>query len=134
MMYLSESAQQIFCKVIEQLQGEDYAKIDNSKGSFMPLTVERLYKANVGCVYSFCHYGEQNGDLMKDPDVVFLHLNTGEVAPMEFQNDYASAYDRVLEVRDGQLNVLDQRQYNSLLSFANVWMNNINEQQCLGVE
>lgn len=40
---------------------------------------------------SLCHYREQNGDLMRDPDMVFLlyDLPDGAAAePISFRNDY----------------------------------------------
>jgi hypothetical protein len=36
----------------------------------MDLTVE-TWQEGKNTMVSMCHYGEQNGDLMKDPDVLF---------------------------------------------------------------
>ena len=40
---------------------------------------------------SMCHYGEQNGDLMKDPDVLFK-LEQEIITYKEQQNDYVGFY------------------------------------------
>ena len=75
--------------------GIDISKTGNYKlksGGFMDLTVE-IWHADNGKtqVVSMCHYGEQNGDLMKDPDILF-HVRNGEIKYREYQNDYAGFY------------------------------------------
>lgn len=54
---------------------------------FMDLTVERLNEREV----SLTHYGEMNGDLMADPDVVMQIAEDGSwVRAVTFRNDYAA--------------------------------------------
>lgn len=59
---------------------------------YMPLSVEEIGSSEEGHrLVSLCHYGEQNGDLMRDPDMVFLFHNVpGGMAaePISFRNDY----------------------------------------------
>jgi len=59
---------------------------------YMPLSVEEIGSSGDGDrLVSLCHYGEQNGDLMRDPDIVFLFRNVSDGAPAEpvsFPNDY----------------------------------------------
>ncbi len=66
-------------------------KIDNAP--FMPLVIEGLDESGpMGLpAISVTHYGEQNGDLMRDPEMCFelgigggAHLN-----PFYYRNDYA---------------------------------------------
>ncbi len=38
--------------------------------------------------YLVTHYGEQNGDLMADPDMTFWKTETGDYFPASFRNDY----------------------------------------------
>ena len=84
-------------------------------------------------MFSVCHYGEQNGDLMRDPDVTFLLGENGEVHPLTFRNDYFGAEEVAVELfADGKLRVDDQVLY-ILVDFADGWMRTINEQQELGV-
>jgi len=58
---------------------------------FMDLTVE-TWKEKDNAVISMCHYGEMNGDLMKDPDILFAVSKTGDIQYREFQNDYTAFY------------------------------------------
>jgi hypothetical protein len=50
------------------LQGHNSYKLAST--GFMDLTVES-WQEGKNTMVSMCHYGEQNGDLMKDPDVLF---------------------------------------------------------------
>ncbi len=50
------------------LDGHNSYKLAST--GFMDLTVE-TWQEGKNTVVSMCHYGEQNGDLMKDPDVLF---------------------------------------------------------------
>ncbi|MBI5595753.1 MAG: hypothetical protein HY928_06655 [Elusimicrobia bacterium] len=54
----------------------------------MDLVVEKLQVDRV----SLTHYGELNGDLMKDPDVEVLLLPDGTIRGVSFQNDYVGVY------------------------------------------
>lgn len=68
-----------------------------TSGELMPLVVENLgYTVHGGQVYSVTHYGELNGDLMRDPDLT-LSVNhaSGTVDPLIFQNDYMGRYEEV---------------------------------------
>ncbi len=133
MRYLSKEAEQIFNKLIELLADQDHIKIDNSGGTFIPVTVEHLYKTPAATVYSVTHWVEYNSDLCRDCDMTFAVTAEG-IAPLEYQADFTGTYQEAAVLSNGRVEVQDERQYNSLLSFTNVWMNNINEQQCLGVE
>ncbi|UVT17046.1 MAG: hypothetical protein H8K04_05700 [Nitrospira sp.] len=59
---------------------------------YMPLSVEEIGSSEEGHrLVSLCHYGEQNGDLMRDPDMVFLFHNVPDgvaAEPVSFRNDY----------------------------------------------
>ncbi|MBS0155196.1 MAG: hypothetical protein JSS38_11410, partial [Nitrospira sp.] len=59
---------------------------------YLPLSVEEIGCSGDGYrLVSLCHYGEQNGDLMRDPDIVFLFHNVPDgmaAEPVSFRNDY----------------------------------------------
>lgn len=57
----------------------------------MTLTVES-WPIGESVAVSMCHYGEQNGDLMKDPDILFHVGKDGVIEYKEYQNDYAGFY------------------------------------------
>jgi hypothetical protein len=43
---------------------------------YIPLSLEEIGSSEDGQqLVSRCHYGEQTGDLMRDPDMVFLYHN-----------------------------------------------------------
>ena len=63
---------QSFAKNLLQLLDSDSA-VRLTVPSFMPLSIEDIGKSGDGNrLVSLCHYGEQNGDLMRDPDIVFM--------------------------------------------------------------
>ena len=55
--------------------------VDNSEGGFMALHVERIGTQ----MYSLAHYFRQNGDMMRDPDVVLFKDAHGRWFPATFQ-------------------------------------------------
>ena len=70
------------------LQGHNSYKLAST--GFMDLTVE-IWQEGKNTVVSMCHYGEQNGDLMKDPDVLFK-VEQEIITYREMQNDYVAMY------------------------------------------
>lgn len=131
MNYLSKKATHIFQTIVSQLK-EGTLKLDNAPGTFQALSVEFLYQSELGKVYSFNHWGEMNGDLIRDPDVTFLNSAAG-IVPLEFQNDYMGFYQEAAKIEEGQIVVENEKGYLSLVEFCNVWMENIQEQQGLQI-
>jgi len=68
-------------------------------GSMMDLCVEKIGTARFGRhgeivpLYSFAHYGELNGDAMRDPDVVLFRGPDLNWYPVSYRNDYLGKYD-----------------------------------------
>lgn len=94
----------------------------------MPVHVECLQRTPLGPLFSVAHYYEQNGDLVPDPDVVFVRTADGW-APISFQNSIA--YRVAVQFHeDGEIEV-DEREQRDLVAFCNQWMRNIQEQQGL---
>lgn len=126
MKAINKNATEILNKIVSGINGDLYSdgdpgivatkKINNSK-SFMAVSVECLQKNT----YSVCHYYEQNGDLMRDPEVVFLKDNENYY-PIMYQQDNVGLYQDFNEDPTGQAGCAD---------FCNMWMNNIKEQQNL---
>ncbi len=102
-------------------------KIDRGLG-FMPVHVECLQRTSLGPLFSVAHYYEQNGDLVPDPDVVFVRAAAGW-SPVSFQNSIA--YRVAVHFHaDGTIEV-DEKEQADLVSFCNLWMKNIYAQQGL---
>jgi len=117
----------------ELLQGRDHLRIQNDP--YMPLVVEKIEGTPF---ISLCHYGEQNHDPMRDPEVVFLTSETiedegestrmvREAKPVYFRNDYVAFEEATVEEDFGDVPVKPQRQ-KSLDSFVGDWWTNIKEQ------
>ena len=108
-----------------------YRKI-TSEG-YVTLTVEMVARCKVRGLdaydYSFCHYGELNGDLMRDPEMLFLVLVDKEgvwhVYPHYYRNDYAFGIERqsIVSTESGlAVNKAEQRHQTE---FASMWMGNL---------
>lgn len=66
---------------------------------YMPLSVEEIGVSQDGYrLVSLCQYGEQNGDLMRDCDLVFMVIDLPDGAaaePVSFRNDYLGIVQNV---------------------------------------
>lgn len=106
-------------------------KIDNTKGVFMTVHIECVGKCNLGRIYSVAHYYKQNGDLMRDTDMEFLKGGDGEYYPISFWQDSPPVRDEPIRWMDGDIVSYNGVQQATLVTFANLWMKNIQEQQGL---
>lgn len=96
---------------------KDYICIENPP--FIRLCVEVLCRNSEGVwIISVAHYGEQNGDVMRDPDLVFRVLS-GEWAPIAYRNEYLGINE---EFEPGSKQSLD------CAEFANQWDQNLKDQ------
>ena len=100
---------------------------------YMPLSVEEIRSSGDGYrLVSLCHYGEQNGDLMRDPDIVFLFHNLPDgmaAEPVSFRNDYLGIVQEVYRYdetgrRTHVLSSLKQE----LKEFAQAWFATLRDQ------
>jgi len=88
----------------------------------MQLIVECLNKRGTnGEEYSLCHYYEQYGDMMRDPEVVLCKLPSGNFAPIMFQQDNLGVYEDFISEPN-------ERQQRDCRDFCNDWMINLSEQ------
>lgn len=120
-----------FIEAVDSAGGSAHFKADG----FMDLVIENLERCEWFLgermdVYSISHYGEQNGDLMADPDMEFGVVSDGErmrVIPMTFQNDYMAFYQQVFHnTPDGW--VYSEKLLHELDDFLYDWLKNIKEQ------
>ena len=85
---------------------------------YMPLTIEVVAPWQV----SVCHYGEQNGDLMCDPEMVFEYVGPRFV-PIYFRNDYMGVERTMVRRNDaGRIT------HHTPDSFPATWASNIRQQ------
>ena len=119
-------------KVLFQLLGDDSA-VRLTSGSFMPLSVEKIGQSADGHqLISVCHYGEQNGDLMRDPDMVFaVHSYDDHLLaePISFRNDYMGTDQEVYRYDEqGKRTHVDTKLKKDLISFTLTWFKNLRAQ------
>ena len=130
MKCLNTRAKLIIQQLYEAMYHEPYMQTEgshaklNNNPAYMPVVVEKVGRLpGYGEVISIAHYGEQNGDLMADPEMEFTIVG-GDYYPISFRNDYLGKHSSVFE--DDGINL--PLQYD-LTTFANQWMRNIAEQQ-----
>lgn len=139
---LNQQATKIFNLIVEGLKElGDHKKIDNAPGAFMALSVELIDQWPEGNIFSLAHYYEQNGDLMRDPDMTFLVSNgtfhgskfiAGLVFPASYRQDGLGIDQQSLFYEDNNgihsLRICKKWQADHAV-FANTWMRNIKAQQ-----
>lgn len=85
---------------------------------FMDLSIEWISENRI----AIAHYGEQNGDVMADPDMtLYVDDEAKTVMPATYQNDYVGVYQEVY-TDDGRWRPKLSRE---LTSFLSTWLKNI---------
>ena len=106
-------------------------KIDNSDGTYMPVYLELIGRIDNYNFFSLAHYGQQNGDAMRDPEMIIaLHKESLQFIPYYYRNDYMGMEQySVRWTNEGIL--LNRRLQADHTTFANQWLRNIATQQHL---
>jgi hypothetical protein len=118
-----------------------YIRIENPP--FMPLVIEYIGTTPVPVrvdehprpfrlpMISVAHYGTQNGDAMRDPEMIFhVHVLEGRIVswtPRYWRNDYAGIEQEVFSEKDGQV-LYKPKVLRQLRGFAAMWDRNIFQQ------
>lgn len=123
---------QSFAKKLLTLLGEAQALRITSDG-FMPLSVEDIGLSGDGQrLIALSHTAEQNGDLMRDPEIVFALHDRGDflaAEPVSFRNDFVGLMQDVYRYDDqGKRTHVDPRLKAELKFFARMWFRNLREQ------
>ncbi len=86
MNFLGVKAARVFCSIVNGLhEPGDNRRIGDGSNGYMPLSVECIEICSHGLIYSLAHYSEQNGDLMRDPEMTFLHSKDGGFFPCHIE-------------------------------------------------
>jgi hypothetical protein len=128
-MPTTEKTYQHFAKVLTDLLGSDTA-IRLTVNGYMPLSLEHIgQSAEDNRLIAISHTGEQNGDLMRDPEMVFeLHAH-GMAEPLSFRNDYMGVMQEIYRYDDsGKKTHVNTRLKQDLKSFARTWFKNLKDQ------
>ncbi|PIE98612.1 MAG: hypothetical protein CR988_02295 [Treponema sp.] len=109
----------------EAEKNDGYFKLENNN-TFMPLVVELIGYNQI----SLAHYGEENGDLMRDPEIVFYKKDSC-FFPVFIQNDYVGSYHVAMEyVEEQGFKIVNLAEYYDIIGFFNtLWSKNIIYQQ-----
>lgn len=123
---------QEFATHLDQLLGGVQAVRITVPG-YMPLSVEEIGTSIEGHrLVSLCHYGEQNGDLMRDPDLVFMFHSFPDgmaAEPISFRNDYLGIVQDVYRYDEAgrRTHVLPALKQD-LQEFAQAWVATLRDQ------
>jgi hypothetical protein len=110
----------------------NYLRIENPP--FMRLVVEVVAGPFRSGSYevSVAHYGEQNGDAMRDPEVTFLLVPSDSEwvwTPLTFLNDYIGTHQIVAQYNaDGEIEQPRPFLIKQLTAFCRQWDANLKEQ------
>lgn len=129
---INQRAETVLKLLIDGLDKPGDAKTVQTSTAYMAVAVECIAPRQ----YSVAHYGEQNGDLMRDPEMIFWHGPDDRFYPIYFRNDYAGFeresitfdYDDRGVARPTGVHPRAQR---ADAMFAGNWMRNIATQQRL---
>jgi hypothetical protein len=123
MKAVNEQSKNILNKLWGLAEKTDYYKLNNDP-TYIPLTIEIIGKNQL----SICHYGECNGDLMRDPEMVFYKQNDNWF-PIYFRNDWMGSEEFSCTITEGKLVVRNKDCQQSQAEFADLWLLNIEDQQ-----
>lgn len=131
MKTLNKKASQTLNKMVEML-GDGHVKINNASSSFMPVCVEEIFENDHYKIFSVAHYYEQYGDLMADPEMCFIYSKAiGVYFPSYFKQDNLGIEQESVVMEDGEIKGFRVRMQADHTEFANMWLNNIRNQQNL---
>lgn len=140
MKKLNLHATRIFSQLLKKLNGKEYKKLVSE--GFLDLTIEGLEENlltpwGIGITYSLCHYYEQNGDLMRDPEMVFIVVDNRanendfenlHIYPKMYQQDNLAIYEESIAIEYGKITSYIKAWQAAHVQFAQQWLSNIKEQ------
>ena len=117
--------------ILRALLALQTSKIDNTDEAYMPVYIEIIDRSEAYNHISLAHYGEQNGDMMRDPEMLFaLHKETQQFIPYYYRNDYCGIEQNSVKWSEDGI-ALNPRLQAEHTTFANQWLRNIAAQQHL---
>jgi hypothetical protein len=129
---LSAQATAVMDTLTAGMSVSDHKKLNNAEGTFMALHVECIGECNLGHIFSLAHYYEQHGDLMRDPEMLFIKAEDGGYYPVEIWQDAVNSHNVGVLIEDDLAVSIDETEQADMTMFAEVWLKNIWEQQGLG--
>jgi len=97
---------------------------------YMDVSVEYIGHCNLGLLFSIAHYYEQNGDLMRDPEMCFIKGGDGEYYPYYYRQDgLGIEWECIIWDEKGSVQGIQKNEQEDQAVFAGTWMRNIKRQQ-----
>jgi len=132
MKSINNSAQEVVDVLTEGMsQIGDHRIINNTDGAYMPVHIEVIRKYLGDLFFSIAHYYEQNGDLMRDPEMVFWKGEDGRYYPIYYLQDALGLEQNSAIFEEGTWTEVDRMMQHEHVRFAQYWMCNIKQQQQL---
>ena len=103
----------------------------HTEGPFMGVSVEYIDNCNLGPMFSIAHYYEQNGDMMRDPEMCFIRSSgDGEYYPYYYRQDGLGIEREPVRMNEkGSITGIQKVEQDKQARFAGTWMRNIKSQQ-----
>lgn len=116
-------------EILQKLLALQKSKIDNTDGVYMPVHIEIIEKIDKYDHISLAHYGRQNGDAMRDPEMIIaLHKESQQFIPYYYRNVYCGIEQYSVRWTEKGV-LLNNRLQAEHTTFANQWLRNIAAQQ-----
>lgn len=117
---VTKNAREILKSYVAKLGVGDAIKLTSNV--LMAVHIERIAPTRI----SIASYGEQNGDAMRDPDIVVLETPTGDYVPFAYRNDYLGMNREYVEFAHGDTPVRwNRKAQHDLAGFTSTWLNDI---------
>lgn len=119
-------ASRLFEKLIALANDNNgYIKIDNA-ASFMPISVQKIGPN----IYAAAHYYEQNGDMMRDPEIrLWRSPFTERLYPIGYRQDPYCDRELATMGADGMPESYNVQAQKEAAVFCGQWAENIKRQQ-----
>jgi hypothetical protein len=112
------------------LQAGFHIRIENEPWMILVIEDTQERGPNGLPAISVAHYGEQNGDLMRDPEMIFEAEESGEemnLIPFYWRNDYVGVEQYSAFTEDGKT-LLNAKLKQEHIAFARTWDANLRAQ------
>ena len=112
--------------ILNVIKNNDYAKSESK--SFMPLSLDVLFRDSDLTIISLAHNFIQNDDLMADPDMtIAIHHKNNMAQALSFQNDCLGIFQEIYD-RFPNPKIVNPTLKIQLNDFLLQWLRNIKKQ------
>jgi len=131
MRAVNATGQKVLDILTKELTNKNRSREIGNVPAFMTVHVERIGKVKLGDLFMVAHFYTQNGDLMSDPEMIFLKAKTdNKYYPIYYRMNGFPSTDRYSVIfEDGKIKSYYKKFQKDDAVFAGIWMKNIKEQQ-----